>query len=78
MLQLFPQVTEVRGETISHKSKISLGEIREIIQGRFPDIFGIPLDNQAAKQNGNSGHWLKAIILIGFWLNFIGSILIWC
>lgn len=56
MLQLFPQVTEVRGETISHKSKISLGEIREIIQGRFPDIFGIPLDNQAAKQNGNSGH----------------------
>lgn len=56
MLQLFPQVTEVRGETISHKGKISLGEIREIIQGRFPDIFGIPLDNQAAKQNGNSGH----------------------
>lgn len=44
MLQLFPQVTEVRGETISHMSEISLGETREIIQGRFPDIFGIPLD----------------------------------
>ena len=44
MLQLFPQVTEARGETISHKSKISLGEIREITQDKFPDTFDIPLD----------------------------------
>ena len=44
MPQLFPGVTEVQGENISHNSEINPDEITEITKREFPDVFDIPLD----------------------------------